>query len=176
MFELALNAAFAALLAGLTLLGVIRAFEPAAAHRGRLAALVVVWLASVLFMTLRPGSGLGMRVNLTPLLIDGRGSAIDAVLNVFVFVPLGLLLALAAARFRTAVLSALAISLTIEVTQYLTDLGRTADVNDLITNVSGACLGWAIAFSIQTLARRAATRRAIPIPHDRSKSALSGRF
>jgi glycopeptide antibiotics resistance protein len=41
--------------------------------------------------------------------------------------------------------AALAVSLAIEVTQYATDLGRTADVNDLLTNVLGAAIGWALA-------------------------------
>jgi glycopeptide antibiotics resistance protein len=159
MFELALNAAFALLLAFVAAVGVIRAFGAAPAHRGRVAVLVVLWLGAVLYMTLRPGSGLGMRLNLTPIIVDGPGSAVDAVLNVFVFVPLGLLLALAAARFRTVLLSALAISLTIEVTQYISDAGRTADVNDLITNVTGACFGWAVASGIQLVSRRVAERR-----------------
>ncbi|MCS5734420.1 VanZ family protein [Herbiconiux daphne] len=164
MLTLALNAAFAALLAALALVGVICAFEPSPAHRGRIAALALIWLAAVLFMTLRPGTGLGVRLYLTPLVVDGPGSAVDAVLNVFVFVPLGLLLALAAVRFRTVLLGALALSLIIEVTQYVSDVGRTADINDIITNVTGACFGWALATAIHLLARRAAARRGLREP------------
>jgi glycopeptide antibiotics resistance protein len=70
------------------------------------------------------------------------------------------LLAVAAVRFRTTFVAALAITLTIEVTQYLADTGRTADINDVLTNVAGACLGWAVARAIRAVALRAAGRAA----------------
>lgn len=71
----------------------------------------------------------------------------DAVMNVAVFVPLGLLLALAAPRAPWSRLLAVAAgcSLAIEVSQYVTARllggGHVADVNDLLFNVVGGGLG-----------------------------------
>ncbi|MFB2585508.1 VanZ family protein [Herbiconiux liukaitaii] len=110
--------------------------------------LAVLWAVATAYMTLRTGTGLGVRLNLLPLLFDGRGSAVDAVLNLFVFVPLGLLAAVAGARFRVLLLLAFAATLSIEVAQYAMDAGRTADINDIITNVTGACVGWLVAHLI----------------------------
>jgi glycopeptide antibiotics resistance protein len=155
---------FAGALVALTLVALVRAAGARPMPARWAAPLVGVWAASVAVMTLRPGSGLGMRLNLVPILFDGPGSAVDAVLNVAVFVPLGLLLAAAAVRFRTTFVAALAITLTIEVTQYVTDAGRTADINDVITNVAGACLGWAVARAIRAVATRTAARAALARP------------
>lgn len=117
--------------------------------RWGLALLIAAWTAAVLFMTLRTGSGLGVRLNLVPLIVDGPASALDAVLNTFVFLPLGMLLALAAVRFRWALAAGLALTLTIEISQYLMNDGRTADINDVITNTLGACLGWAVVTAVR---------------------------
>jgi glycopeptide antibiotics resistance protein len=61
------------------------------------------------------------------------------------FVPLGLLLPLVGRRLRfwTALQIAAAVSIGIEVAQYLSRpwSNRLADVNDVILNVLGACLG-----------------------------------
>ena len=145
----ALNLLFAGVLGTLALLALVRAFGRRMPRRGGVALLVGAWAAAVLVMTLRPGTGLGVRLNLVPILFDGPASAVDAVLNVGVFVPLGMLLALVAVRFRTVFVAALVLTLGIEVTQYISDLGRTADVNDVITNVLGACLGWAVVAGIR---------------------------
>jgi glycopeptide antibiotics resistance protein len=74
----------------------------------------------------------------------------DAVMNILVFVPLGLLLPLLVTRFswwRTVAVAA-AFSLTIEVVQYVTAHllggGHIADVNDLIFNVVGGAVGAAL--------------------------------
>ncbi|MGD8168501.1 VanZ family protein [Herbiconiux sp. P16] len=150
---------FAGALAALTLVAIGSATRPTPLPARWAVPMVGVWAASVAVMTLRPGSGLGMRLNLVPILFDGPASAVDAVLNVAVFVPFGLLLAAAAVRFRTAFAAALAITLTIEVSQYVTDAGRTADINDVLTNVAGACLGWAVARAIRAVAVRAAAAR-----------------
>lgn len=164
MSTYALNLAFAAVLAvtsiaGLGLLVLPRrvASPPVAVAAG---ALIVVWAVSVAYMTLRTGTGLGVRLNLLPLLFDGRGSAVDAVLNVFVFVPLGLLVAAVGIRFRMLLPGAFAVTLSIEIAQYLMDAGRTADINDLITNTVGACLGWALGALI-VRARRARSARGV---------------
>ncbi|WP_440709486.1 VanZ family protein [Herbiconiux sp. YIM B11900] len=157
---LLLNLLFAGVLGTLAVVGVVRAASDARPARARaVVPLVVLWAVSVLFMTLRPGTGLGVRLNLVPLIVDGPASAVDAVLNVAVFVPLGLLLALTGTRLRSVFALALALTLFIEITQYLTDLGRTADINDVITNTVGACLGWAVASGLRRIAARAAAVR-----------------
>jgi glycopeptide antibiotics resistance protein len=65
--------------------------------------------------------------------------------NFALFVPLGILLPLVGRRlrFRSALLIALAVSVGIELAQYLSRpwSNRLADVNDVILNVLGACLG-----------------------------------
>ncbi|SCX56777.1 VanZ like family protein [Klenkia marina] len=71
----------------------------------------------------------------------------DAVMNVLVFVPLGVLVALVLARpsWLRVVAVVTAASLAIEVTQYLTAHllggGHIADVHDLLFNVAGGALG-----------------------------------
>ena len=151
---------FLVLLVGLTIFGAVRAALPAR-PRGTWIA-VAAWFVATVFMTVREGSGEGVRLNLIPFVVDGPGSAFDAFRNFFVFVPLALLLASIGWRILAVLGAALAVSLAIEVTQYFTDWGRTADVNDLITNVAGAALGWFLAWLI----RRAASRRRpiAPVP------------
>lgn len=71
----------------------------------------------------------------------------DAVMNVLVFLPLGMLLPLLLARpsWWRVVLTAAAFSLAIEVTQYVTSHllggGHVADASDLLFNVVGGALG-----------------------------------
>ena len=162
---------FAALLGTLSVLGLVRAVRAstvrASTARSRwVLGAVLVWLAALVFMTVRPGNGRGVRLNLIPIAVDGPGSALDAILNIFVFVPPGLLLATIGWRLLTVLAAALATSLAIEVAQYVTDLGRTADVNDLITNVSGAALGWAVARLIMWLTGGRASPRSISPARD----------
>ncbi len=148
MAERIVYALFALLLVALSGYGVVRALRPRHPRPRLVIAAVLVWLAAVVFMTVRPGNGRGVRLNLVPIVVDGPGSAFDAILNLFVFVPPGLLLAVAGWRLLAVLAAALATSFTIELVQYLTDWGRTADVNDLLTNVAGAGLGWLIGWSI----------------------------
>ena len=135
---------FAGVLVALTVYGLVRAARASTRPRAVLIA-VGVWFAAFVFMTVRPGNGRGVRLNLIPIVVDGPGSALDAVLNVAVFVPPGILLASIGWRLLAVLAAALATSLSVEVAQYLTDWGRTADVNDLITNVTGAAIGWVVA-------------------------------
>jgi glycopeptide antibiotics resistance protein len=77
---------------------------------------------------------------------------LQVALNVLLLVPLGMLLAYRYKRsFGITVLAGLSVSLLIEVTQGTGVLGafdcpyRLADVDDLITNTTGAAIGWVIA-------------------------------
>lgn len=71
-------------------------------------------------------------------------------LNTALFVPLGVLLPLVTGMrsARRVVLTGAALSLAIEVTQFLADIvvssGRVADVDDLIANTAGTSLGWLV--------------------------------
>lgn len=157
MGELIIYALFATLLIGLTVFGFIWASSEPNPRRW-VAIAIGAWLVAVVFMTVRPGSGLGVRLNLVPIVVDGPGSAFDAILNTFVFVPVGILLAVLGWRVLSALGVALGISLAIEITQYLTNVGRTADVNDLITNTLGAAIGWGAVWLIQRAVRVPASR------------------
>jgi hypothetical protein len=162
---------FAELLLTLGVLGLVRAVRSSIARTRAtrpawVAGAVLAWLAAIAFMTVRPGNGRGVRLNVIPFVVDGPGSALDAILNVFVFVPPGLLLATVGWRLLTVIAAALATSLAIELAQYLTDWGRTADVNDLITNVSGAAIGWLVARTIARLVGGQPRSRPSPGPRD----------
>ncbi|MGI8400643.1 MAG: VanZ family protein [Gemmatimonadaceae bacterium] len=70
--------------------------------------------------------------------------------NVMLFFPLGILMPLVWRRLRfwSGIQIAIALSSSIELVQYLsrTWINRSADVNDVILNVLGACLGLALVF------------------------------
>ncbi|SKB02546.1 VanZ like family protein [Agreia bicolorata] len=159
-FELA----YAALLAVTGVAGIVLTVRRATRGRGRergarpdriaIAVFLTAWLAGLLFMTMRPSAGKGTLLNLVPLSFQGPGAVVDAVLNVGVFVPLGLLLVAAGMRFPVTLLIGLLLSVGIELSQYLAQLGRTADVNDLLTNTTGTVLGWALGAAIVHIRRR----------------------
>lgn len=100
-------------------------------------------------------------VNLAP----GAGYELaDAAMNVLVFAPLGVLLSLVAPRWPwwRVLAAATAVSLSIELTQYVTANllagGHVADVNDLASNVLGAAVGIGL---LAGLSRVAATARLV---------------
>lgn len=87
--------------------------------------------------------------------------------NVLLFLPLGILIPLiwTRLRVRSAILIAVALSVGIEVVQYLSRAWgsyRLADVNDVVLNVVGACLGLASVSLLRLFYRRIrpAVRRA----------------
>lgn len=155
MTEILVYALFAGLLITLTILGMVWATRSSPASPTAILVAGASWLVAVFFMTARPGSGLGVRLNLVPVVVDGPGSAFDALLNTFVFVPPGMLLALLGWRLVAVAAAGLGVSLAIEITQHATNWGRTADVNDLITNCLGACLGWGVVWAIRRSRRQA---------------------
>ena len=84
--------------------------------------------------------------------------------NAALFFPLGILLPLVFThlRFWRGVQIAIALSLSIELVQYLSrtwGVNRTADINDLILNVVGASLGLALVFLLRLLRGNTAARR-----------------
>ena len=96
-------------------------------------------------------------------LVCGEYGGIDVVLNVLLFVPLGLALALRGVRVRRVLLLGLLGSLAIELLQLFVITGRDASVSDVLTNTTGATLGallgwwWrALLFPRPAVARRLA--------------------
>lgn len=85
----------------------------------------------------------------------------DALINVAVFVPLGVLIALLVARprWRTVLAISAGASLAIELLQLAAQRffggGHIADINDFIFNVTGAALGYAL-FLLAVRTRRGA--------------------
>lgn len=69
----------------------------------------------------------------------------SSLLNVLLFVPLGMLLRITCEKHRNlshALLFGFSVSLIIELLQIFTY--RASDINDLITNTAGTILGWAV--------------------------------
>ena len=108
-----------------------------AQHMG-LSLVFLFYLSGVLAMT-----GIGRPFGFFPrLALVPFVDMINTTLNVLLFLPLGVFLPILYAEFdgiRQIALCAFALSLAIELTQMF-GLGIT-DVNDLMTNTAGACLG-----------------------------------
>ena len=92
---------------------------------------------------------LHFRANLIPFLGMIRDLK-NGILNVLLFVPLGVMLPVFWEQFRSwkkTVCFGFCMSLTIELLQILTM--RATDINDLITNCLGAALGYCIALALR---------------------------
>jgi glycopeptide antibiotics resistance protein len=159
-------------LAGAVPWGAIRLVRRAPARRAALEALFVGYLAVALYVVFlplpaRPGDNrpVWAYVNLVPMhtvveiVRDFPGLVVQQLLgNVVLFVPLGLLLPMLSARCRRLAVTAaigLSSSAGIEIVQLalLLTLGarRSVDVDDVILNVTGACLGylgWRLAHAV----------------------------
>ena len=106
--------------------------------------LLWVWACGIAAMTLGTRSGGGSDLNLNPLDTSNRIDVADFWLNMLMFAPIGILLAVRGASFWAALLAGFGGSLTIEVIQYTMATGRTADVNDLASNTLGCVLGFVV--------------------------------
>ena len=100
-------------------------------------------LAVIASVTLVPQSGVPTGSHFC--LVCGSLGTVDATLNVLLFVPLGFALALAGASGKRTVLAVCALSLLIEITQYLAIAGRYSTVGDVVMNTLGGALGFALA-------------------------------
>ena len=143
--------------------------HPLSFGRELLLLIFVLYLSGLAAVTLLPTRGSrarveateGIKLRLDPAsltcssasLSDGRSARGFCVRNAggnfLLFLPLGMLLPLlwTRLRFRNGLLIATGLSVGIEVLQYLSrSLGSTrlADVNDVILNVAGACVGLAL--------------------------------
>jgi len=114
---------------------------PFTAVRRYLPAIVV--LAVIAALTLRPIPSQTRVSALTPVLclVCGSIGLVDVLLNVLLFVPLGIALHYAGMRVARITLVGLGVSLVIEVLQLAVIPGRDASLSDLITNTAGVVLG-----------------------------------
>ncbi|MDH3208619.1 MAG: VanZ family protein, partial [Gemmatimonadota bacterium] len=103
-------------------------------------AAATAWLVTLLVMTLVPTPSLELFNRPAFCLLCGAQGSADAILNMLLFVPLGVLMA----RTKNAPLRAaavgLALSLGVESAQLLVP-GRQPALGDLVWNASGAALG-----------------------------------
>ena len=74
----------------------------------------------------------------------------QVLLNILLFIPFGFLVSLLNYKKHQVLISALLISLTIEVLQYFN--GRFTDIDDIIWNVSGAVMGYIMSMIIKKAA------------------------
>jgi glycopeptide antibiotics resistance protein len=152
-------------------------------HREILLLTFVVYLSGLATATLIPNHnsrlaaeaavGIDLHPNLASLTCSSailpRGSTAQAFCvhnargNVMLFFPLGILIPLVWThlRFWRGIQIAIALSVSIELVQYLSRAwsNRSADVNDVILNGLGACLGLGLVFLLRL---RPGTRAAVP--------------
>jgi glycopeptide antibiotics resistance protein len=158
--------------------------RPLSFHREILLLTVVVYLLGLAAVTLAPNRssrlraeatvGIELQPNLASLICSSanlpRGSNARAFCrqnaggNVLLFFPLGILIPLVwrHLRFWRGLQIAIALSCSIELVQYLSRAwgsNRSADVNDVVLNGLGACLGSVL---VSLLRLRQGTRPAVP--------------
>jgi hypothetical protein len=103
--------------------------------------LTVASIAAILSATLLPASGEPVASHLC--FVCGTLGAVDSILNVLLFVPLGVGLALYGFPARRAILAMGLLSISIETAQLLVIPGRDATLGDVLTNTLGGALGFA---------------------------------
>ena len=104
-------------------------------------AVTIAGVAIIALATLSPSSDSS---EASLCIICGEFGVVDALLNVLLFVPIGLGLALSGARGRTAVLASLAFTILIEGLQFRIVPGRDASVGDVVMNTAGGVLGFLV--------------------------------
>jgi hypothetical protein len=110
-------------------------------------ALTVLAFLAIGLLTLRPRPELAPLSAATPVwcVVCGAHGVVDVVLNVLLFIPLGLGLGMAGLRPRAAILLAALTTLTVELLQLGIVAGRDASLSDLVTNTLGAAIGMVLA-------------------------------
>ncbi|MFE7540439.1 VanZ family protein [Streptomyces platensis] len=107
-----------------------------------LLSLVWLWAAGVVSLTFGTRSGGGRPINIALLDVSNSADIVDFVVNMALFLPGGILFAALGYRWFTAGLFGFLGSLAIETAQYLVRWGRTADINDLLSNTTGCLVGF----------------------------------
>jgi hypothetical protein len=104
--------------------------------------ITIASLAIIAFATLLPVRGPAVGSHFC--LVCGSLGGINAVLNVFLFVPLGVGLALSGFAGKRAIFAACLLSALIEAAQFSLIGGRDSTIGDVLTNTLGGALGFAI--------------------------------
>jgi glycopeptide antibiotics resistance protein len=158
--------------------------HPLSARREILLLTVVVYLLCLATLTLTPNGSSRLRAEATagielhpnlasltcssalmPRAPNARAFCVqNAAGNVLLFFPLGILLPLVwrHLRFWRGIQIAIALSFSVELLQYLSSAWgsyRTVDINDVILNALGACLGLVLVYLLRL---RQGTRPAVP--------------
>lgn len=121
-------------------------------------ALLWVWAWWVLAMTFGTRSGGGSALNLKPLDVTNQSDVVDFALNVLMFLPAGVLLAVRGVRVWVVLLIAGGGSLAIEVMQFILKTGRTSDLNDLVANTVGCLIGFLLtSWTLRTIRRNSSS-------------------
>ena len=107
---------------------------------------------AIALLTLTPaGDGSSAALPSLWCLRCGDFGAVDVVLNVMLFMPLGLALGLMGVPARRIVLAALLTSICVEAVQLAVIAGRDASLSDVLTNTTGGALGALIALQWRRL-------------------------
>jgi VanZ family protein len=106
--------------------------------------IAILGVAAILAATLTPAPGESMAEHFC--LVCGPLGGVDSVLNILLFVPLGVGLALSGTNGRRAILFACALSVLVEMAQLVFIPGRDATIGDVVTNTVGAAAGFAVAY------------------------------
>jgi hypothetical protein len=113
----------------------------AAPHLRRVGLLLsIASLIAIGFATLLPQAPGG--VESLFCLVCGSFGTVDAVLNVVLFAPLGVGLALCGFKRQSTVIGICILSVAIETTQFLMIPGRDSTVGDVLTNTVGGAIGF----------------------------------
>jgi VanZ family protein len=119
------------------------------ASRALAAALLLASLIAVAVVTLTPTAG-GERISFW-CLNCGERPAVDLLLNILLFVPVGAGLGLYGHRFRRAVVLALLCTCLVEALQFFVVPGRYASFRDILANFAGALAGYLLGRHWRTL-------------------------
>jgi hypothetical protein len=109
--------------------------------------------AVVAFATVTPGAALEQSSTERLCLVCGELGVVDALLNVILFLPLGVGLAMAGVRPWLALAGMIAGTVSIELLQVTVVGGRDASLGDIIWNSLGGVIGWALGTRADSLIR-----------------------
>ena len=103
--------------------------------------ITIASLVAIAFATLMPEHSAAVQSHFC--LVCGSFGTVDVVLNIILFVPLGVGLALSGVSGKRAVIAICALSALIETAQFFVIPGRDSTVGDVLTNSLGGALGFA---------------------------------
>lgn len=115
----------------------------------------VAWLAVIGWCTLQSQPDAAAEIAKLPwyCVVCGDGGAADVLLNILLFLPLGVALAALGWSRAPTLLVVIAISTAIEVYQGAALIGRDACLGDVLSNSTGGMVGWATYFGLAALWR-----------------------